>query len=147
MTEEENLRIIEGIWDARKKTGTIRDATIAATSEDVEWWAAGPEGILPWAGTWLGTEGVSRWFDALNTVMEYDRAEPFERYAQGDTVIELFHGEGRAKPTGRPFKSDIARIYTMRNGKIVKVRNFYDTAAYVAALEGSPATRRRKKRV
>ncbi|MEK6988149.1 MAG: nuclear transport factor 2 family protein [Candidatus Thermoplasmatota archaeon] len=104
-----------------------------------------PEGTLPWAGTWRGREGVARWFDALNAAMEYDRAEPFEWYAQGDTVIELFHGEGHAKPTGRPFKSDIARIYTMRRSRIVRVRNFYDTAAYVAALRDLPESPAQKR--
>lgn len=70
----------------------------------------------------------------LNETMEYDRFEPFERIAQGDTVIVLYHGSGRAKSTGRPFESDIVRIYTMRDGRIVRVRNYYDTASYVSAL-------------
>ena len=46
----------------------------------------------------------------------------------------LYHAHRRAKSTGQAFKSDIVRIYTMKDGRIVKVRNYYDTAAYVAAL-------------
>ena len=141
MTEQANLRVVEGIWDARKKAGTIKAATVDALAEDVEWWAAGPPDVLPWAGTWRRPDGVAKWFDALDAAMEYDRAEPYERYAQGDTVIELFHGEGRARTTGRPFASDIVRIYTFRAGRIAKVRNYYDTAAYAAALQGTRTSR------
>lgn len=103
-------------------------------TESTEWWAAGPREILPWAGTVRGREAIARWFKTLNDTMEYDQFEPFERIAQGDTVIVLYHGSGRAKSTGRPFESDIVRIYTIRDGKIIRVRNYYDTASYVSAL-------------
>jgi len=103
-------------------------------TESTEWWAACPPEILPWAGTVRGREAIALWFRMLNNMMEYDRFEPFERIAQGDTIIVLYHSSGRAKSIDLPFESDIVRIYTMRDGKIVRVRNYYDTASYVAAL-------------
>jgi hypothetical protein len=57
---------------------------------------------------------VVKWLDTLDAVMECDRAETCERYVHGETVLELFHGDGRAKSTGRAFKSGGVRSYTMR---------------------------------
>ncbi len=75
-------------------------------------------------------------FEVLNKTMEYNQFEPFESIAQGDNVVVLYHAQGRAKSTGRAFKSDIVRIYTFHEGKLTKVRNYYDTASYVSALRG-----------
>ena len=109
-------------------------------TETTEWWAAGPKEILPWAGTVRGREAISKWFQVLNENMEYDQFESFETISQDDRVVVLYHGSGRAKSTGHEFKSDICRIYDFEKGKLVKVRNYYDTAAYVAALKGSART-------
>lgn len=35
-------------------------------------------------------------------------------------------------------RSEIVRLYTFRNGKIVRVRNYYDTDSYVRAVRGEP---------
>ena len=48
--------------------------------------------------------------------------------------MEVIQAAGHAKATGRRFESTIARIWTIRDGKVIRVRNFYDTYAYVAAL-------------
>jgi len=105
---------------------------------DVEWWAAGPRDRLPWAGTWHGPDGVARFFEVLNSVMEYERFEGEQYLSGGEDVAVVVHAAGYAKQTGRPFESGIVRIYTFRGGKIVRVRNYYDTAAYIDALHPPP---------
>jgi len=105
---------------------------------DVEWWAAGPRDRLPWAGTWRGRDGVARFFEALNSVMEYERFEGEQYLSGGEEVAAIVQAAGHAKPTGRPFESAIVRVYTFSGGRIVRVRNYYDTAAYVDALRTGP---------
>jgi ketosteroid isomerase-like protein len=39
------------------------------------------------------------------------------------------------KPTGRAFEQEWVHAFTLRDGKIAKVRSFEDTAAYVVALD------------
>ncbi len=133
--DKENFRLIEQLHRGESYSQNLLNSGLL--TDETEWWAAGPSDILPWAGTVRGREAIARWFKVLNDTMEYDQFEPFERIAQGDTVIVLYHAHGRAKSTGQAFKSDIVRIYTMKVGKIVKVRNYYDMASYVAALRGT----------
>jgi len=105
-------------------------------SDDIEWWVAGPRTMLPFSGTWLGPDGVAEFFRILVETMRYDKMELVEYIVGGDSVAAIFVGEGIARSTGKSFHSQIMRLYTVKDGKIVRVRNFYDTAAYVAAVTG-----------
>jgi uncharacterized protein len=67
--------------------------------------------------------------------MEYERFEPLEFFADGDTVIEIVSAGGHARATGRSFQSEVVRIWTFREGKAVRVRSFYDTRAYQRAFD------------
>lgn len=49
-------------------------------------------------------------------------------------VIAIVLAAGRSIRTGRTFESHIVREYSFRGGRIVRVRNFYDTAAYERSL-------------
>lgn len=138
MSEHESRKVVELI---QARQGGIFDALRAhqLIADEIEWWAAGPPDLLPWAGTFRGQDGIRRWFEALQGAVEYDQFTPLELIAQGDTVVELIHGAGRAKGTGRRFESVIARIWTIQGGKVTRVRSFYDTYAYVSALHGPHA--------
>jgi ketosteroid isomerase-like protein len=133
MAEQDSRRIVELI---QARQGGILEELQAhqLIAGNIEWWAAGPPELLPWAGTFCGQDGIQRWFEALRGAVEYDQFDPLELTAQGDTVVEVIQAAGHAKATGRRFKSTIARVWTIRNGKVVWVRSFYDTYAYVAAL-------------
>lgn len=111
-----------------RESGTLAD--------DVEWWVAGPPEILPFAGTWRGLDGVAEFQRLLGETMRYDKVELQRYIVSGDDVAAIFVGEGIARATGKPFRSEIVRVYTFANGKVVRVRNYYDTAAYVAAVRG-----------
>ena len=103
-------------------------------SEDVEWFVPGPKDILPFAGLWKGVDGITEFNRLLDTTMRYDKVEIKEYLVDGDQVAAIFWGEGIAKATGKSFKSEILRLYTFKNGKIIRVRNFYDTYSYVSAV-------------
>jgi len=107
-----------------------------ALADDVEWWAAGPAALLPWAGTVRGPAALAEWFTRLAAAMAYEGFSAVEYIAQEDQVAVVIRSHGRARESRRPFASEIVRIYTFRGGKIARVRNFYDTTSYVAALHG-----------
>lgn len=111
-----------------RESGTLAD--------NVEWWVSGPPEILPFAGTWRGIDGVAAFQKKLGETMKYDKVELQRYLVSGDDVAAIFIGEGIARATGRPFHSEIVRLYTFRGAKVVSVRNYYDTAAYVAAVRG-----------
>ena len=128
--EQENLALIRQIHQAQ----SYQQAIATALADDVEWWAAGSSAQLPWAGTFYGPAGKDEWSRRLNSLMEYETFETPEYIAQDDQVVTVIRAAGHAIPTGRAFESEIVRIYTLHEGKIIRVRSYYDTAAYVAAL-------------
>lgn len=105
-----------------------------AVADDIEWWAAGSRDRLPWAGTWRDKAGVQDFFRVLAREMKYEKFAAEELVAEGDRVIAIVSASGHAVRSGRPFESHIIREYQFRDGRIVRVRNFYDTAAYERAL-------------
>jgi ketosteroid isomerase-like protein len=106
-------------------------------AEDVEWYVLGSPDILPWAGVYRGPAEVRGWFNRLSEHLQYEQFEPVEFIAQTDTVVEVIRAIGRAKATGRPFQSDVVRIWNFRGHRVVHVRSYYDTANYLAAFRDS----------
>ena len=103
-------------------------------ADDVEWWAAGDPAVLPWAGTTRGIEAVRRQRKLVASLLDYVRVE-IPEWIEGDgAVAALYDCTVVARATGRRFESMFVRIWTMTEGKIVRIRTFYDTAAYAAAL-------------
>ena len=111
-----------------------RSSLFDLVAENVEWYVLGSPEELPWAGTFHGPDGVRRWMEVLDEHMEYERFEPLEFFADGQTVVEIVMAGGRARATGRSFESEVVRIWTFREEKAVRVRSFYDTGAYARAL-------------
>jgi uncharacterized protein len=120
---------------AREGGLLARSSLFDVVADDVEWHVLGSADELPWAGTFRGSEGVRRWMGVLDEHMEYERFEPLEFFADGDTVIEIVSAGGHARATGRSFQSEVVRIWTFREGKAVRVRSFYDTRAYQRAFD------------
>ncbi|MGI8861296.1 MAG: nuclear transport factor 2 family protein [Gaiellaceae bacterium] len=119
---------------AREGGLLARSTLFDLVGDDVEWYVLGSPEELPWAGTFHGPDGVRRWMELLDEHMEYERFEPLEFFADGDTVIEIVLAGGRSRATGHSFESEVVRIWTFREGKAVRVRSFYDTGAYKRAL-------------
>jgi len=134
MDEPDGVRLLKEIYAERERTGSLRDGVLSRATEDIEWWAAGPRALLPWAGTWKGRDAVAHWFEVLNGTLEYDLWEPRETFGIGDTAVEIIRAGGRVRASGRRYESEIVRVWTFRGGKLARVRSFYDTAAYVAAM-------------
>jgi uncharacterized protein len=132
--EQQHLAVVRGIHEGRGIIQRARESGILADS--IEWWVAGPSEVLPFAGTWRGIAGIAEFERRLDATVRYDRVELRRYLVSGDDVAALFLGAGVAKATGRPFESEIVRLYTFSGGKVVRVRNYYDTAAYVAAVRG-----------
>lgn len=106
-------------------------------ADSAEWWVAGDRDVLPFAGSWRGLAGVAEFERLLGETMRYDKVEIREYLVSGNQVAAIFLGEGVARATGIPFRSEIIRIYTFEADKVVRVRNYYDTGAYVRAVLGS----------
>lgn len=133
--EAEHLAVIQRVHAGG--AGLIRRFREAGLFADsAEWFVAGPPEILPFAGSWHGLKGLADFQQRLDSTMRYDKVELREYLVSGNNVAAIFYGEGIARATGRPFHSEILRLYTFRDGKVIRVRNYYDTASYVSAVRG-----------
>lgn len=106
----------------------------AHLTEDAEWWVSGDPDRLPFAGSFHGPAGFATWRRALAASVTYDRFEIVDTIAEGDRVVEVIDAAGTANATGRRYASRIVRIFTVQEGKILRVQSFFDTAAYERAL-------------
>jgi uncharacterized protein len=132
-----NREAVRHIHDPDEGGSLRRDPLFELLDEEVEWQALGPIDLFPWAGTHRGHDGVRRWFDRLNAAMAYERFELLELYAEDETVVEVIAAAGKARVTGLRFASEVVRIWTFHEGKAIRVRSYYDTHGYAAALLGT----------
>ena len=109
------------------------DGVVADMHEEIEWHQARG---LPHGGTYRGLPEVRRaifepldeeWWDEFS-------ADPDEFLDAGAEVVVLGRYRGRAKGTGKPLDVPYAHVWTFRDGKAVRFRQFLDTAGWVEAL-------------
>lgn len=109
------------------------DAVVADMHPDIEWHQA--EG-LPHGGFYRGVDAVRRaifdpladeWWDEFS-------ADPDELLDAGDEVVVLGRYRGRAKGTGKPLDIPFVHIWSFRDGRAWRFRQFLDTAGWNAAL-------------
>ena len=129
MSEQENIRILEEAYAAFGR-GDI-PAVLSTFADDIEWIKPGPQEIISSAGRRRGREQMAQFFAALAGSEEVESFEPQEFFASGDKVAVVGTYRGRVKSTGQRFESDWVQIFTFRGGRIVQMREFYDTAKAV----------------
>ena len=59
---------------------------------------------------------------------------PDEFLEAGDEVVVLGRYRGTAKQTGKPLDVPFVHVWSLRDGKAWRFRQFLDTAGWVAAL-------------
>jgi ketosteroid isomerase-like protein len=134
MMSSANREAVRQLHDSDKSGRLQRDLLFELLDAQVEWHALGPTDLFPWAGTHRGHDGVRRWFNVLNAALDYERFELVELYSDEDAVVEVIAAAGKARATGAPFASEVVRVWNFRDGKAVRVRSYYDTQAYAAAV-------------
>jgi ketosteroid isomerase-like protein len=125
-----NLKTIRSAYDAFAR-GDV-PAVLAALAPDVTWIEA--EGF-PYGGTYSGPEAVlENVFMKLGTEWADFSAVPHEFVVQDETVVALGEYSGTFKITGKRFSAPFAHVWNLRNEKVVKFRQYTDTAVVQAAL-------------
>ena len=128
---QENVALLRGAYEAFQR-GDI-DAVMKAFDPNIEWYSPGPAD-LPTAGKRRGQAAVSEFFAALDNMVEIQRFEPKEFFDVGDTVVVLGEDTSRVKATGRMIEGEWAHVCTVRNGKMIRFREYADMSPLVAAL-------------
>ena len=90
---------------------------------------------VPFTGSRRGRKEVGAFFASMLEQQEPLSFEVSEYVAHGDKVVALGRYSWRVKSTGRTFHGDWAHVFTLRNGQIVRLREYTDTANAAAAYE------------
>jgi ketosteroid isomerase-like protein len=105
------------------------DSIMQLLTEDIEW--GEPENPYnPAGGTRHGHQGFLEWLDIGKKNEEILKLEPRKMLADSDTVAVIGSIECIAIPTGKTYESDFVHVFTIRDGKIRKYQEFFDT--YIA---------------
>jgi ketosteroid isomerase-like protein len=133
MANQDNTQSVQQGYAAFAR-GDVQ-AVLDMMADDVVWISPGPRNLLPTAGERHGRAQVAEFFSTLNEAEEIERFDPHEFIAQGDKVVALVNYRSRVRATGQTIETELAHVFTMRNGKIAEFREFFDTAAAVAAFQ------------
>lgn len=134
MSEQENLDLINRIYGAFG-AGDI-PGLLGMLAEDIDWFHPRPDQI-PWGGARTGHEEVVGFFTALGQAVDVERFEPGQFVAKDDQVI-VFGGERmKVKSNGVPYEVDWTHVFTVRDGKVAKFREYTDTAGIINALNAA----------
>src|SRR5215217_8737813 len=123
---EENAEIVRGSLSAFTEGGL--DALAEFWDADISWRAI--EGAPDDVGEMHGPEAVRRylqdWLDMFDDVTNV----PEELVDLGDDrVVAVQHATGRAKASGVETEIRYAVVYTLRDGKIVRAREYHRAQA------------------
>lgn len=109
------------------------DAVLEAMTDDIEWQQA--QG-LPHGGTYRGVAEVrANVFDPLDRDWWSSfAAVPTEFLDAGDEVVVLGRYQGVAKGTEKRLDVPFVHVWSLRDGRAWRFRQFLDTAGWVEAL-------------
>jgi uncharacterized protein len=130
MSEAANVTVIRKLYEAMGK-GDV-EAAFALLEDDVEFVVPGPP-HLGAAGTWRGHRGVQECLRRLRDGQENLSTDVRHFVAEAEQVVVLLHVRGKVLATGKEFESDIVHFFTLRHGRVVRLLDFFDTAALAEA--------------
>ena len=132
--EAQNTQLVKDAYDAFLRADI--PALLANLDDGVQWHAViGTEGVVPTSGLRQGRDAVGQFFAQVAEHMDFRSFEPREFIAQGDQVAVIGHYQGTAKTTGRGWDADWVMIFTIRDGKVVRFREYTDNKQLISAFQ------------
>jgi ketosteroid isomerase-like protein len=99
-------------------------------------WGEPPNPYNPAGGTRHGHEGFLEWLHIGNQSEEVLALEPKEFLANSSAVAVVGHTKCRVRATGREYETEFVHLVTIKDGKVQRFREFFDTFAAAEAFRG-----------
>ena len=132
MSESTNIELVKNGYE-KFGSGDI-EGLLSLFTDDIDWSTPHVENA-PFSGNRLGLKEVGDFFKLLDALEEISYFEPTEFIAQGDRVVVLGRSKATVKATGRSYETDWVHIFTVRDGKITNMHEFFDNAAATRAFQ------------
>ena len=114
------LEIVKNVYN-RFAEGDIA-AFLALCADNIEWVVNGPANLEK-CKAYKGRSGVQQFLDIL-AEWEFSSFAPREFIVDGQTVVVLGEETGTDKRSGIPFENRWAYVFDVKNGQIVRFREF-----------------------
>lgn len=119
---DENVDVVRASFEAWRRGGL--DAAAGFWDPKIDWRPM--EGAPDDFGVMHGIEAVRAYMQDWIDMFDDVRLEAEELIDAGDHVVAVQRGSGRAKISGVPGELRYAVVYTVRDGKIVRAREYAD---------------------
>jgi len=129
----ENLEIVQRGFEAFNESGV--EGILPFIHPEFE--ATTPPNLASEPDTYRGHDGIRRWFDSFDEVMDEIRWEAHSFQPVGDRVVVEFTLRARGKTTGLAFGQDAVMVWSLRDGRAIRVELFESLNEALAAAEGS----------
>jgi ketosteroid isomerase-like protein len=130
---EENVEIVRRIYDSfARSVELVQDERFEEWDAMPEWELYDPDVVLeelaeiPDADKYHGIDGIKRWFRAGAETFGEVKWEPTALTGQGPHVLVDAHGRFRGAGSGVETEMDVVHLFTLRDGRIVRIRGFLD---------------------
>jgi ketosteroid isomerase-like protein len=115
---QENVEIVRAAFEA----GRVGFAGVLPyLHPEIEWTTTG---AFLEAATYRGHEGVLRYIGSMEAEFDDLRNEPEDFVDAGEEVVAVSRVSGRGKRSGAAVELTIASVSSLRDGKIVRIRNY-----------------------
>jgi ketosteroid isomerase-like protein len=121
MSASDKVELARRLYDAF----ISRDFAAATELLDPEIELLTPQGT-PEEGSYRGYQQARRHLTDLLEPFEDVRVEPKEFIETDDEMVVIVHVSGRGKGSGLPIDTTFAHLLTMRGGRVVRLRAFFD---------------------
>ncbi|QDU55500.1 helix-turn-helix domain-containing protein [Aeoliella mucimassa] len=124
--------IVQAFFERFQKHGVeVGENVDDIVSPNFRFWVAGDESLLPFAGTWHGYEGLSKYAQTLMSILAPVEVNPSTHrlYVDGSNVI--YNGSMTWKGIGSSNHHDVWQVnhYRVKRGKIIEWLCYLDTLA------------------
>ena len=127
---EENVALARQMYEAFGR-GDV-PAVLGGMDPDIEWYET--EGTL-YGGLYNGPEAVAEnVFAPAVRDIEGFTVTPEDFYSDGDEVIVVTRYTGKGAVTGKPLDVPSVHLFTFRDGKVARFRQFIDSVTFNAVL-------------
>ena len=89
--------------------------------------------VIPFGGVFEGRQGFAAYLEAILRGISIERFEVDEIFADGERVTVLGRETSLVHTTGKRYTMSWVHVLTVRDGRIVHMREYNDTAAMAFA--------------
>lgn len=122
MTPGENVEVVRRLWDAAARRDT--EEVLSLYDPDVELDVTGFPVFATDQKTYRGHAGLRRLFAEWREVWEQADSELIDVIDAGDRVITVYSYRGRGRISGLPVEELFASVWTLRDGRVIRVQWF-----------------------